>query len=150
MDEGDLPADRGKQAGLEGDTVPAVSAPGPSESAPPREEGNVPGLTVASLGDVTVPLQRTPPTSQSAMLITRAMALIDNRDISSARLLLERAMAEGSAEAAFHLAETFDPRMLEAWRVIGPVGDPAKARHLYEQAASAQVAEARERLAGLP
>jgi hypothetical protein len=59
-------------------------------------------------------------------------------------------MAEGSAEAAFHLAETFDPRMLEAWRVIGPVGDAAKARHLYEQAAIAQIVEARERLAGLP
>jgi hypothetical protein len=128
----------------------ADSATEPPEAAVPQPEGSASSLTIASLGDVVVPLQRTPPTALASALVVRAKALIENRDISSARLLLERAMVEGSAEAAFHLAETYDPRMLEAWRVIGPVGDAARARHLYEQAANANIVEARERLAGMP
>ena len=72
-----------------------------------------------------------------------------NRDISSARLILEKAMSGGSAEAAFHLAETYDPQMLTAWSVRGIDGDPARAAALYTRASQAGISAAQQRLDGL-
>jgi hypothetical protein len=47
--------------------------------------------------------------SEIARLTARANALLAQRDIASARIVLERAVDLGSAKAAFALAETYDP-----------------------------------------
>jgi TPR repeat protein len=69
--------------------------------------------------------------------------------VSSARQLLELALAHGNARAAFMLAETYDPRVLQSWRAHGVAGDPAKARDLYQRAKAGGIDDAEERITGL-
>jgi TPR repeat protein len=82
-------------------------------------------------------------------LLARANALLRQADISSARQLLELALARGSARAAFMLAETYDPPVLESWRARGVTGDPAKARDLYQRAKAGGIDDADERIKAL-
>lgn len=82
-------------------------------------------------------------------LLARANALLRQTDISSARRLLELALARGSARAAFMLAETYDPPVLESWRARGVAGDPAKARSLYQRAKAGGIDDAEERIKAL-
>jgi hypothetical protein len=77
-------------------------------------------------------------------LLARADGLLLQGDISGARLVLERAVAEGSPVAAFLLAQTYDPRLLRSWNVRGIGADPDKARELYGKAAQAGVSRARD------
>jgi hypothetical protein len=58
-------------------------------------------------------------------------------------------LREGSEVAAFRLAETYDPKRLSEWRVIGTKPDIAKARQLYERAFAAGIHLARERVSAL-
>ena len=85
-----------------------------------------------------VPDKREPPavTQQNAeqQLLNRAQALLQNRDISGARLVLEKAVSLGSAKAASQLAETFDPSILDRWQVRGITGDPSKSQELHKLA----------------
>jgi hypothetical protein len=74
------------------------------------------------------------PPAQQDLLIKRSEALLKLREVASARLLLERAVANGNVKAAYLLAQTYDPRVLEAWQVRGIRGDLEKARDLYERA----------------
>jgi hypothetical protein len=74
-------------------------------------------------------------------LLGRAEALLRVRDVSGARLLLERAAERGSAQGILLLAQTYDPDVLSQWRVLGISGDPEKARKLYEKS---RVLKARE------
>ena len=82
-------------------------------------------------------------------LLARANALLRQTDISSARRLLELALARGSARAAFMLAETYDPPILESWRARGVASDPAKARSLYQRAKAGGIDDADERIKAL-
>jgi hypothetical protein len=81
-------------------------------------------------------------------ILARVGELIRLRDVSGARLLLERAVETGDSKAAFMLAETYDPRVLARWGVR-MASDPQKARQLYEKASAGGIAEARERMEGL-
>lgn len=67
-------------------------------------------------------------------LLQRAEMLLRNRDISGARLVLERAVSLGSATAASQLAQTYDPSVLDGWQVRGITGDKAKSQELHELA----------------
>jgi TPR repeat protein len=68
--------------------------------------------------------------------LARARDKVRQGDIVAARRLLELA-AEGShPDALFALAETYDPRVLAEWGVVGTKADPAMARKFYEKAAS--------------
>jgi TPR repeat protein len=78
-------------------------------------------------------------------LIDRAEALLKLYDISGARLILDRAVSAGSARAAYLLAQTYDPRVLDEWRVVGIKGDPAKAEELYARAQAGGIREAGQR-----
>jgi hypothetical protein len=82
-------------------------------------------------------------------LLARANALLQQADISGARPLLEHAVEHGSARAAYMLAETYDTRVLQAWRARGISGDPAKARQLYERAQAAGIEDAKGRIEAL-
>jgi len=87
--------------------------------------------------------------SEIARLMARANALLAQRDIASARIVLERAVDLGSAKAAFALAETYDPIVLAAWRTFGTLGDVARAKQLYAKARAGGVLEAQDRLNAL-
>jgi TPR repeat protein len=75
--------------------------------------------------------------------------LLQQADISGARPLLEHAVEHGSARAAFMLAETYDARVLQAWRARGISGDPTKARQLYERAQAGGIEDAKGRIEAL-
>jgi len=83
---------------------------------------------------------------ETSRLLSRAERLIEQGDISAARLLLERATEAGSAAAVFRLAETYDPRVLSQWRQRGIAGDIAKAQELYARAYQHGVEQAKERI----
>jgi hypothetical protein len=78
-----------------------------------------------------------------ARLLSKAEELIRRGDVSGARLLLERALETGSHEAAFYLAQTFDPRFLQSWNVQGISPDPERARALYNRAHEAGLTRAK-------
>ena len=87
--------------------------------------------------------------ADEARLIARAVSLIKRYDFSGARLLLEHALQQGSAPAAFMMAETYDWRMLRSMPTHGVRGNSEKAQELYQQAAVAGIEKARERLEAL-
>ncbi|PSC02497.1 hypothetical protein SLNSH_23700, partial [Alsobacter soli] len=90
-----------------------------------------------------------PARSEAGRLLARASALLRERDIAGARLLLERAVEEGSAQAAYELARTYDPRVLASWSALGVPADPARARALYTRARAGGVAFDTELLVNL-
>lgn len=77
-------------------------------------------------------------------LLGKANELIRPGDVSGARLLLERALETGSPEAAFYLAQTYDPRVLHSWNVQGILPDREKARELYNRAQGAGLSRAKD------
>lgn len=114
--------------------------------APPAD----PGSKVAAAPERSAPASATPRAlADEQRLLARATALLRQVDISSARQLLELALARGSAQAAFMLAETYDPPVLESWRARGVAGDRTKARDLYQRAKAGGIDDAEERIKAL-
>ena len=98
--------------------------------------------------DVTSAIDKAPPLSAAEQnKLAKADELLGRGDIAGARLVLDQAR---SPAAAFKLGETYDPKRLAAWRVLGVRADPAKARELYQRAYAGGIREARERLGSLP
>ncbi|MBM6592491.1 hypothetical protein [Microvirga pudoricolor] len=121
-----------------------LALPDPEPSAPvtlppPATSNPAPARTLAQ-----APVQSTAGPSEDK-LIQRAEALLKNADISGARLILEHAMSAGSARATYLLAQTYDPKVLASWRVVGIKGDSAKAQELYARALAGGVREAGQR-----
>jgi TPR repeat protein len=81
-----------------------------------------------------------------AALMKRAKGLLAIGDITSARLLLERAADAQEAEAAFVLAGTYDPQVLGVQDMRSITPDPAMARSWYQKAAQLGSTDARRRL----
>jgi TPR repeat protein len=112
-------------------------------------------LPAVAAPTVAAPVVAAPPARQMdpdefATLMQRAKALLAVGDISSARLLLERAAEAPDASAALMLAQTYDPQRLGASDVRSIVPEPAKARAWYQKAAQLGSADAQRRLAQLP
>ena len=84
-----------------------------------------------------------------AALLTRAKSLLAIGDITSARLLLERAADAQEAEAALMLAGTYDPLVLGSQDLRSVTPDPAAARVWYQKAAQLGSADAKRRLGQL-
>jgi hypothetical protein len=82
---------------------------------------------------------------EAARLLARASALIGQGNIGAARIVLERAVETGSAQASFMLAETYDPLVLSTWKTYGTRGDATKARELYAKAHAGGIQEAKDR-----
>jgi hypothetical protein len=85
----------------------------------------------------------------AARLIARASALLRQGAIGAARIVLERAVEMGSAQASFSLAETYDPLILAKWGTYGTRGDTIKAQDLYAKADAAGIQEAKARFEAL-
>jgi len=109
---------------------------------------------MAALPTVVAPAVAAPPArhidpDEFATLMQRAKAMLAVGDISSARLLLERAAEAPDANAALMLAQTYDPQVLGTSDVRSIVPEPAKARAWYQKAALLGSADAQRRLAQL-
>ncbi|WP_426614388.1 hypothetical protein [Bradyrhizobium sp. McL0616] len=117
---------------------------------PNRDAPADPGSKVAAASERSAPASATPRAlADEQRLLARATALLRQVDISSARQLLELALARGSAQAAFMLAETYDPPVLESWHARGVAGDRTKARDLYQRAKAGGIDDAEERIKAL-
>lgn len=82
-----------------------------------------------------VPLIIVPPLSpEEQALLERCETMIAHGDMTAARKELARAANEGSANARFALAETYDPNVLAAWGLRERVADVGTALTLYKQA----------------
>jgi TPR repeat protein len=86
--------------------------------------------------------------AEDAAAIARADELLRRGNVAGARLWLS-GPADRDAEAMFRLAETYDPRMLRLWGVVGLPGDTEKAREYYARAERAGYGPARDRLNAL-
>jgi hypothetical protein len=124
----------------------------------PKAEANVQKTDIPAPPPVETPKVQAAPQSPAPVtmsadeirrLLARATNMVQQGDIASARLVLDRLARYGDARAAFALAETFDPRMLAQWNVRGIKPDPTRAKTYYSQAAKAGIGEARDRLTEL-
>jgi TPR repeat protein len=95
------------------------------------------------------PARRIDP-DQLASMMQRARSMLAVGDITSARLLLERAAEAPDADAALMLAQTYDAQVLGTSDVRNIVAEPAKARAWYQRAAQLGSSDAQRRLAQLP
>ena len=83
------------------------------------------------------------------MLLKRAKSLLAIGDITSARLLLERAADAQEPEAALMLAGTYDPQVLGSQDLRSVTPDPDAAQVWYQKAAQIGSADAKRRLGQL-
>ena len=94
------------------------------------------------------PARRIDP-DELAVLLKRAKGLLAIGDITSARLLLERAADAQEPEAALMLAGTYDPQVLGSQDLRSVAPDPDAARVWYQKAAQMGSADAKRRLGQL-
>jgi hypothetical protein len=78
--------------------------------------------------------------------MNRAQDLLKLNDVAAARLIFKRLAETGIAEAAFGLAQTYDPDFLKTIPTAGLQPDMATARHWYEWASALGSAPAGSRL----
>jgi len=110
--------------------VVAAVAPAVREPAPVTREA--------------APARRIDP-DELAVLLKRAKSLLAIGDITSARLLLERAADAQEPEAALMLAGTYDPQVLGSQDLRSVTPDPDAARVWYQKAAQMGSADAQRR-----
>ena len=121
------------------DEVPAAPAVALAPEEIRKEEVSVPAAPLA----VT---RRGLRSNEIAAYMALARRKIEQGDIAAARRLLERASDNDEAEVWFALAETYDPKMLAQWGVLGVKPDREKAKILYGKAKTLGDQGARERL----
>ena len=122
--------------------VAAVTPAAPVVAVAPAVREPVPVTREAA------PVRRIDP-DELAVLLKRAKSLLAIGDITSARLLLERAADAQEAEAALMLAGTYDPQVLGSQDLRSITPDPAAARVWYQKAAQLGSADAKRRLGQL-
>jgi len=117
-----------------------------STGAPPAERRERAGPAAASPGPAPKPRERelSPADRERAMaLLKKGEEMFVAGNVTAARLLYERAVDVGLAEAALALAATYDPEELARRQVLGGVqADPAAARRWYERAQALGAPEA--------
>ncbi len=129
-----------------GSVVPASAAAGLAAShagAPSEAASFVPVL----------PASRAPDPVSAAlaeMMVRRGDALLQQGDVSAARLLYDRAASAGSAHAATAMGRTFDAMVLAGIGAVGLGPDPALAALWYHRGLSLGDEEARTWLQSLP
>jgi hypothetical protein len=120
-------------------TAPVVAAVAPAAPAV-REPAPAPREAT--------PVRRIDP-DELAVLLKRAKGLLAIGDVTSARLLLERAADAQEPEAALMLAGTFDPQVQASQDLRGVAPDPETAKVWYQKAAQMGSADAKRRLGQL-
>jgi hypothetical protein len=122
--------------------VAAVTPTAPVVAVTPAVREPVPVTREAA------PARRIDP-DELAVLLKRAKSLLAIGDITSARLLLERAADAQEAEAALMLAGTYDPQVLGSQDLRSVTPDAATAQVWYQKAAQLGSADAKRRLGQL-
>ncbi len=125
----------------------ALGQPGPQvlTAAPRTPDAERPAATTKR-GQVRRALI---PASEEQSMMQRADALLQNNDVSSARLLYEHLAKNGSAKAALAMGKTYDPAFFRNIEATGLKPDVGKAREWYGQAADLGDQEATNRLNAL-
>ena len=96
------------------------------------------------------PSRRAFDTAQIALMLKSGSDFLANGNIGSARMMLQPAAEAGDAMAAFALAETYDPVVLQRLGVKGGISpDIAQARKWYAKSRDLGSAMAQERLVRL-
>ncbi len=134
----------------ERDLAPVKSiAPAPSTIATDRISTQREREAAKPVGAEQAAVRDTQPKAEDAAeiarLVARARVLLARGDIGSARIVLQRAVEMGSAEASFALAETYDPLVLSKWGTYGTRGDVTRALDFYARALAGGIKEAKER-----
>lgn len=80
--------------------------------------------------------------AEEQLLMGRAMAHIEQGDISAARLFLQHLASRNSALGAISLAKTYDARYIAAFNIRGLRAEPEMARKWYKRAAELGSSEA--------
>jgi hypothetical protein len=118
---------------------PAMATMAPaSPGSPPKPPESIGSMKAAQ------PLR-----AASRAQMNRARELLQNNDVAAARLIFKRLAETGLAEAAFNLAQTYDPDFLKTILTAGLEPDPALARQWYERAAAMGDAAAASRVSEL-
>lgn len=86
---------------------------------------------------------------EETALLQNAAEMLKSGDIEAARLAYSELAAHGSGEGAYLLAQTYDPRVLEKYFVVGMQPDSELARQWYRRAVELGSREAKERLTTL-
>ena len=68
-------------------------------------------------------------------MLSQGETHLRNGNVVFARVLFEELAARGSARAAFAVAQTYDPAVLQQIGVVGIQGDVEKAKSWYRKAA---------------
>ena len=109
-----------------------------------------PRLPVAAAKPAPEPVSQPAPRALDAkevtVLLQRGAELIANGNIVAGRLIYKRAAEAGEPHAAFALAETYDPLVLQRLGVKGLAADVAMAQSWYEKARALGSTEAHGRL----
>ena len=79
-------------------------------------------------------------------LLENADEMLKTGDIEAARLVYSELSAHGSAKAAFLMAQTYDPQVLEEHFIVGLQPDAELARQWYSRAGELGDRDAKERL----
>src|SRR5271169_3011533 len=122
-----------------------VQSPTPDQSAAPAQSVAAvqPAAPVSAAPALVIKqLDR----DEVASLIKRGEDFIASGDVSSARLLLQRAAEAGAAQAALELGGTFDPNLVDKLGVKGLAADAAQAGLWYRRAEQFGSTEATRRL----
>lgn len=129
-----------KAAGAPGaqSETPIASAPAGTEFVKNGVAIDVKGPTGEPAEPAPEPVAGPPLTPQELhALLTRGKTLLQEGDISGARLLLEYAAQRGSKEAMETLAKSYDPEHLDKLGVHGVQANQEQATHWYARAAQA-------------
>lgn len=112
----------------------------------PATQAAAPATAAPAAAAPPPPAARSIAPDELAALLKRAKGLLAVGDITSARLLLERAADAQEAEAALMLAGTYDPQVLGTQDMRSVTPDPAAARLWYQKAAQLGSLDAKRRL----
>lgn len=125
-----------------GGTDKSVTLAVPVKISAPADADRSVAVTGASSGDSS---NLSEDVEQS--MIKRAEAMLATRDIASARMIYKYLVQKGSGRAAYGLARTYDPAMLDEIGIAGMnAADLELAKKWYEQAALLGQQDAQERL----
>jgi hypothetical protein len=144
--------------------IPAASEPraavlAPVEPPPPPRTRSIaeppapvvqapPPPVVAAVAPRPEPPPAAPIRSRADELLAHAKRLIETKDITGAREVLQTSETASSGPLTFMLAETYDPSMLAIWQVKpdGITANPERARALYAKARDLGDSRAQQRL----
>jgi hypothetical protein len=131
--------------------ITVAAAPPVEPVPPPRARAAVEPPIAVAAPPPAAPAPRVEPApvrSRADDLLAQARRLIESRDITRARELLQATETASSGPLMFMLAETYDPSMLAIWQVKadGVMANPERARALYIRARDLGDARAQQRL----